>query len=439
MFKKLLFLSAIGISGMVFSQNTVKDKMFNYLDSLFVHHKVMGSFALAENNNPTFIKVVGFADVEKNQKANVNTQYRIGSISKTFTAVLVMKAVEEKKISLDKKLSDFYPEIPNADKITIGNLLQHRTGIHNLTDEAEFLQYYTQPHTGNDLVNIIKKYKSDFAPGSKYEYSNSNFILLGLILEKIYKKPYAELIKNKIAKPLKLTLTGVGGKIDTSKNQAKSYQYSGGSYIAAPETDMSVPIGAGNIVSTPRELLTFILGLEQGKLITKENVDKMKHFIDDYGYGLVKFQFEKYTGFGHNGAIDGFRSELIYFPELKTAVSFTVNQQDVDSDEIFSRMMAVATGKDFEIPNFQTISIPEDDLQKFIGNYASPGVPLKINIFIQDKKLMAQATGQSAFPLDATSATSFKFDMAGIVINFHPEKKQFDIIQSGMKTTFTKE
>ena len=227
MLKKLIVFSIFGFSGMFFSQNTLKDKMSDYLDSLFVHHKVMGSFAMAEDNRPNFIKVVGFADAEKNQKANVNTQYRIGSISKTFTAVLVMKAVEEKKITLDKKLSDFYPEIPNADKITIEHLLQHRTGIHNLTDEAEFLQYYTRYHTGNDLVNIIKKYKSDFEPGSKYEYSNSNFILLGLILEKIYKKPYAELIKDKIARPLKLTLTGVGGKIDTSKNQAKSYQYSG--------------------------------------------------------------------------------------------------------------------------------------------------------------------------------------------------------------------
>ena len=195
MFKKLLFLSAIGISGMVFSQNTVKNKMSDYLDSLFVHHKIMGSFALAEDNRPTFIKVVGFADAEKGQKANVNTQYRVGSISKTFTAILIMQAVEDKKISLDKKLSDFYPDIPNADKITIEHLLQHRTGIHNLTDEGEYLQYNTKPQTETGLINIIKKYKSDFEPGSRHEYSNSNYILLGFILEKIYKKSYAELVE----------------------------------------------------------------------------------------------------------------------------------------------------------------------------------------------------------------------------------------------------
>jgi len=439
MFKKLIFLSAISISTAAFSQNNVKEKLGNYIDSLFVHHKIMGSFAFAENNQPTFIKVVGFSDTEKKQKANMNTQYRIGSISKTFTAVLIMKAVEDKKISLDKKLSDFYPEIPNADKITIENLLQHRTGIHNLTDEVEFAGYYTKPQTETDLINIIKKYTSDFEPGSKHEYSNSNYILLGFILEKVYKKSYAELIKDKIAKPLKLTLTEAGGKINTSKNQAQSYQYVNGKYHILPETDMSVPIGAGNIISTPTELLKFILGLEQGKLIKKENLDKMRNFIDDYGYGLVKFPYDKSSGFGHNGAIDGFGSALFYFPDLKVAASYIVNQGGIDADEIFDKMMLTATGKDFEMPSFKTLEISEVQLQKLVGNYSSPGFPLKINIFIQDKKLMAQATGQDSFPLEATSETSFKFDISGIVINFRPEKKQFDLIQAGTTNTFTKE
>ncbi|MCE3076446.1 serine hydrolase domain-containing protein [Chryseobacterium gwangjuense] len=439
MLKKLLFLSAIGVSSVAFSQQNIKEKLGNYFDSLSVHHKVMGSFAFAENDRPTFVKVIGFSDAEKKQKANVNTQYRIGSISKTFTAVLVMKAVEEKKISLDQKLSEFYPEVPNANKITIENLLQHRTGIHNLTNEAEYWQYNTKPQTESSLVNIIKKYKSDFEPGSKHEYSNSNYILLGFILEKVYKKTYAELIKAKITKPLKLTLTEVGGKIDTSKDQAKSYQFTNGKYEISNETDMSIPIGAGNIISTPRDLLTFILGLEQGKLIKKESLEKMKTFVDNYGYGLVKVPFGKYWGFGHTGGIDNFRSALFYFPDIKTAVSFTTNQADMDTNEISIKMMETATGKDFEMPNFKTLEISETELQKFVGNYVCRDFPLKINIFIEDKKLMAQATGQGAFPLEATSNTSFKFDTAGIVIDFYPAKKQFIITQRGTKNTFTKE
>ncbi|MBB6370792.1 serine hydrolase domain-containing protein [Chryseobacterium shigense] len=439
MLKKLILLSVISISGTVFSQNNVREKLGNYLDSLFVHHKVMGSFAFADNDKPAFLKVTGFSDAESKQKANMNTQYRVGSISKTFTAVLVMKAAEEKKLSLNRKLSDFYPEIPNADKITIENLLQHRTGIHSLTNEPEYWQYNTKFQTESDLINIIKKYKSDFEPASKYEYSNSNYILLGLILEKVYKKTYAELIKDKIAKPLQLKLTEAGGKIDPAKNQARSYQYINGNYHVSPETDMSIPIGAGNIISTPTELLKFILGLENGKLIKKESLDKMKNFIDDYGYGLVKVPFEQYTGFGHTGGIDKFSSALFYFPDLKIAVGFSTNQSDMDTNEISIKMVETVMGKDFQMPGFKTLELPEAELQKFTGTYSTPNIPLKINIFIKEKKLMAQATGQDEFPLEATSDTSFKFEKAGVVIDFYPAKKQFVIIQGGKKNTFTKE
>ena len=439
MLKKLFLLSAIGLNSIAFSQTSVKEKMGNYLYSLYAHHKVMGSFAFAENDRPTFIKVVGFADAGKQQKANVDTQYRIGSISKTFTAVLIMKSVEEKKITLDRKLSDFYPEIPNASKITIENLLQHRSGIHNLTDEAEYLQYNTKPQTESNLIGIIKKFNNDFEPGSKYEYSNSNYILLGFILEKIYKKPYAELIRSKITKPLKLTFTEVGGPIDISKNQAKSYKCTNGTYQASDETDMSIPIGAGNMISTPRDLLNFILALEQGKLVKKQSLEKMKTFTDGYGFGLTKVPFGKYWGYGHNGGIDEFRSVLYYFPDLKIAAAFSVNQSDMNINEISVKLLETAAGHDFEMPDFKTFNIAESELQKFAGKYASPGIPVKFNIFIQDNKLMAQATGQGAFPLDAVSGTKFKFDPAGITVEFFPEKNQFVIMQGGEKDTFTKE
>ncbi|GEN76535.1 serine hydrolase domain-containing protein [Chryseobacterium hagamense] len=439
MLKKLLFLSAVGISAIVFSQNGIKEKLGNYLDSLYVHHKVMGSFALAENDRPTFIKVVGFADAAKQQKANVDTQYRIGSISKTFTAVLVMKAVEEKKIGLGNKLSDFYPEIPNAARITIEQLLQHRSGIHNLTDDPEYLQYNTKPQTESSLIASIKKFSSDFEPGTKYGYSNSNYILLGFILEKVYKKPYAELVRSKIAKPLKLTLTEAGGKIDPSKNQAESYHYINGKYQASSETDMSIPVGAGNIISTPRELLGFMLGLEQGKLIRKESFEKMKTFTDGYGYGLTKIPFGTYWGYGHNGGIDEFRSALFYFPDLKIAAAFTVNQSDMEVNDLLIHLLETAAGHDFEMPGFKTFHIAENELQKLTGKYASPGIPVKFDIFVRDKTLMAQASGQGEFPLEPVSDMEFRFAPAGITVKFFPEKKQFAIMQGGRKDLFTKE
>lgn len=439
MLKKLFFLSLVSISSVVFSQNQSRQKLMDFLDSLNVHHKVMGSFAFAYKDQPTFLKVIGFSDAEKQKNANMNTQYRIGSISKTFTAVLIMKAIEDKKLSLNTKLSDFYPEIENANKISIEQLLQHRTGIHNLTDDKEYWTYNTKPQTESSLISIIKKYKSDFNPGIKYEYSNSNYILLGYILEKVYHTTYAQLIQNKIARPLKLTLTEVGGKIDASKNQAFSYNYEGGKYDTWEETDMSIPIGAGNLISTPMELLKFIIGLENGKVITKTSLKEMKNYIDNYGFGLTKVPFGESWGFGHNGGIDQFRSVLYYFPDLKVAISFITNQSSFDNNDISIKMIKAALGQNFEIPKFNDVVVSKDILKKYEGNYKTKDFPLDIKIFVENGQLKAQATGQSAFSLEAVSENEFKFDMAGIKIKFNAEINTMDFSQGSNKFTFKKQ
>ncbi|MCJ7932834.1 MAG: beta-lactamase family protein [Chryseobacterium sp.] len=439
MIRKVCFLLAVSISTTAFSQNRVREKLGDYLDSLYVHHNVMGSFAFTDGKNPSFLKVTGFADAAKQQKANMNTQYRIGSVSKMFTAVLIMKAVEEKKLSLNSKLSQFYPQIEKASTITIENLLQHRSGIHNLTNEKEYWTYNTTPQTENSLVAIIQQYKSDFVPGIRYEYSNSNYILLSFILEKIYHKSYADLIQQKIAGPLQLALTKVGGKIDPARNQALSYQYSNGSCQPWQETDMSVPMGAGNLISTPTELLKFITALESGKLVSKNSLVQMKGFIDNYGYGIVKVPFGEHSGYGHNGGIDQFRSVLYYFPGLKVAVSSITNQSDYDNNEISIKMIETALGKDFTMPDFKKISVAVDILKHYEGLYKTSSFPLAIKIFIEDGKLKGQADGQDAFPLEAVSENEFKFQAAGIKLKFNAEKQSMDFSQGAEHLIFKKQ
>lgn len=439
MFKKIFFSVSVGVFSLGFAQNINTQKLDDYFKALDENHKVMGSFAIADKGKIIYTKTIGFSDVESKRKADINTRYRVGSITKTFTAVLVMKAVEDKKLALDTKLSRFFPNIKNADKIKIEDLLNHRSGIHNFTDDNLYLTYYTQPITEEKLVSIIEKAGSDFEPGSQFQYSNSNYALLAYILEKVYKKTYSELIEKFITKPLNLKYTQVGGKIDVSGNIANSYTYEGNAYIKSPETDMSVPSGAGAIISTPSDLIAFMNGLTAGKLISKESFEKMKQFKDSYGFGLVELPFSEKRGFGHNGGIDAFQSALYYFPDGEKSFSMITNQTSYDNNNISIAALSAAYGQDFAIPGFTIITISEDELQQFAGTYASPEIPLKINIFIKDKTLMAQATGQGAFPLEATSKTSFKFDMAGIVIDFDPAKKQFVITQGSHKTTFTKE
>lgn len=209
-----------------------------------------------KNGEIIYTKSIGFADIENNVKADESSKYRIGSISKTFTTILVLKAIENKKIGLTQTIDKYFPTIKNAKEITIKHLLSHRSGIHNFTGDKNYLTWNTQPKTEKEMVEIIATAGSDFQPDSKAEYSNSNFVLLSYILEKTFKKSYAELLQEYIVKPIGLTNTYLGGKINPSKNECRSYSFSDDGKLE-PETDISIPLGAGGIVSTPSDLTKF--------------------------------------------------------------------------------------------------------------------------------------------------------------------------------------
>lgn len=270
------------------SQNIDKARLDAYFDKLEQNDKFMGSVAVSRNGEIIYTRSVGFADVENKLKADENSKYRIGSISKTFTTVLVMKAVEGKKLNLDQTIDKYFPEIKNAGKITVANLLHHRSGIHSFTDDKEYLTWNTEPKTEKELLDIIIKGGSDFEPDSKSAYSNSNFVLLTFIVEKSLGKPYKVLVDELIAKPAGLKNTALGGKINTGKNECKSYKFMGQWNIES-ETDISVPLGAGGIVSTPTDLVKFSDALFSGKLVSKESLEQMQTINGQYGMGLSKY------------------------------------------------------------------------------------------------------------------------------------------------------
>jgi D-alanyl-D-alanine carboxypeptidase len=427
------FLSQISIA-----QDLDKAKLDNYFNALEANSKFMGSVAVSQNGKIIYKKSVGFSDFENNIKADGNTKYRIGSISKTFTSVLVLKAIEEKKITLNQSIDKFFPTVKNADKITVKHLLSHRSGIHSFTNDEDYLTWNTQPKTENEMVKIIADRGSDFEPDSKAEYSNSNFVLLTYILEKTFRKSYADLISTYIAKPLKLTNTYLGNKINTNKNESNSYRYTG-SWNIESETDMSIPLGAGGIISTPADLVKFSDALFSGKLLKKESLDLMNTFNDNYGFGLFQIPFYDKKGFGHSGGIDGFSSIFSYFPEGKVSYAMTSNGTNFDSNNISIAVLSAVFNKPYDIPEFSVSTIKAEDLDKYLGVYSSPQIPLKIKITKENNSLFAQATGQPSFMLETSGKDTFKFDQAGVVLEFNPTKSSMVLKQGGGQFTFTKE
>lgn len=432
----LLILTFIQIG---FAQmNFDKTKLDNYFSTLEKNNKFMGSVAVSKNGEVIYTKAIGFADVENNVKATENSKYRIGSITKSFTAVLVLKAVEQKKLDLNQTIDKWFPTIKNANQITIKHLLLHRSGIHNFTDNEDYLTWYTQPKTEKEMIKIIAKGGSDFAPDSKAEYSNSNYWLLAYILEKTFKKSYSELLQEFIVKPLSLTNTYVFGKINPTNNECKSYRYLG-TWKVEPETDFTIPLGAGAIASTPTDLTKFADALFGGKLLTNQSLEIMKSIKDGYGMGLFKISFYKNIGYGHQGEIDGFSSIYIHFPEDNISYVLSSNGTNMVINDISIIVLSAVYNRPYEIPEFKTIILTSEELDKYVGVYFSQEVPLKITITKEGNTLIAQGTKQPAFPLEATEKDKFKFDQAGVKLEFNTIDKTMILFQGGKQFKFTKE
>ncbi|WP_375578635.1 serine hydrolase domain-containing protein [Marivirga tractuosa] len=434
-----ILLITIAAAQLGYPQNIDTNKLDEYFNTLDSHDQFMGSIAILKEGEIIYNKQTGFCDIDTDQKPNENSKYQIGSISKTFTAVLVFKAIEEGKLSLSQTIDTFFPTIENAGKITISHLLSHRSGIHNYTDnKKEYLSYHTDPKTEKEMVEIIAGGGSDFEPDSKAAYSNSNYVLLSYILEKIYEKPFAKILEDEITSPLKLKNTHFGGKIKVENNECYAYSLDR-NWNKMDETDSSIDMGAGGIVSTPTDLVRFAEALFTNKIISAENVEMMKTIQDKFGMGLFEIQYYDKVSFGHNGEIDGFISVFRYFPDENYAFAITSNGGNYSMNSVAVTIVNSLFNKHYDIPEFRTYEPKSKELKQYLGQYSSETFPVQLTVTKSGKQLFIQATGDSKMSLQATAKGEFKYEPAGISIEFMTEKQQMKITQGGKTNILNKE
>ena len=395
--------------------------------------------AISSNGTVVYQNAFGYRQIKGGAKtpATFKTKYRIGSITKMFTATMIFQLIEEGKLSLATPLSTYYPQLPNASKITIGEMLDHRSGLHNFTKDSLYAIYMGQPKTEAEMVSIFEKEKPDFEPDTRADYSNTNFVLLGYIIEKITGKPYAEELQTRIASKIGLTDTYYGGKANPSNNEAYSYIFID-QWKQMPETDMSIPGGAGAIISTATDLVKFIEALFGGDLISKNSLEQMKMMKDDYGMAMFKMPFADKVSYGHNGGMDGFTSILCYFPDEKLAMAYVSNGMGYSSNDVMLGASNIYFNKPFIIPDFKTIQLKTEDLDKYLGNYSSTAIPLKIAITKNNATLMGQVAGQTAYPYEPVGRDKFVFLAFGVSLEFEPAKNSFTLLQGGKTYYFTK-
>ncbi|RDH44453.1 serine hydrolase domain-containing protein [Zooshikella ganghwensis] len=435
----------VSIPSMANMTDENKQKLDTYLTILDKYNKAMLSVAIYHEDQLTYSHTIGKLDVKKNIPLQADSRFRIGSLTKSFTAVLVMKAVEQGKLSLTQHLADYFPQFPRGKDISLEQLLAHTSGLYNFTDAPEYLSSMTQPTSQDALFAKMASYPLDFEPGTKTRYSNTNYVLLGLILEKAYGVTYGELLARQITKPFGLEHTYVGKKINTEKGEALSFKFNE-YWEPSPETDMSIPLGAGAIVSTANDINYFYQQLFKNKIVTKASLKMMKPNNTHIGKGLMSFSFHEKTFLGHNGSIDGFNAIAGYYNEDKMSFVVLSNATNTPFNDILTAVLSAYFNKNFDIPDFtlKPIDLQADQLTAFTGKYQSRMIPRDIQIFVQNDKLYAQPSGRSSFSLQAYPGDEFRFDSAGIIIRFNRisdtqrEVKGFTLFEGDGQFDFTR-
>lgn len=332
----LLLLSFYSLFGQIHQRDKL-DAIFNTLETT---DQAMGGISIYENGNEIYKKSFGYANREQKNKSKSTTQYRIGSVTKMYTAVVIIQLVEEGKLTMDTTLDAFFPKLPNATKITVKNLLKHQSGLFNITEDEDFTTWMLQPQSKVKMIDRMVKNGVIFDPGTDTSYCNTNYILLAYIAEEATGKSFYTIVQDKLVKPLQLKRTRVGTEMPKGVEEAVSYQRANGEWeLVTQYTDMSAPTGAGAIVSIPSEVNMFTSALYGGDLISKSSYEQMTDVSTGMGMGLGGMPIMGMQAYGMSGQIDGFKSLAIFFPEKKTSITLISNGYETSLQEVMMQVL----------------------------------------------------------------------------------------------------
>lgn len=309
------------------------EKLSRYIDFFTQKQKGIGSISIFKNGKEIYSKNFGQYMLPI-KKYDENTGYQVGSVTKLFLSTMIMQEVEKGKLSLSDKLSKFYPNLPNAEKITLENMLNHTSGLGDYVGKtAEWLTKETIKE--RVVLDTITKQGVLFQPNEKVKYSNSAYYLLCKILEKINKKPFNVLLKERITK--KLGLKHTFSVLDNPKNIFTSYQLVDGKRVQIKEFNFNNVLGAGDITSTAQDLNLFVQALFSGKLVKKETLEIMHPKNGKtFGLGMMHIPFYNISYYGHGGTTLGTDSTMAYNLEDDIAISVIINGRGLDSSKEFN-------------------------------------------------------------------------------------------------------
>ncbi len=387
----------------------ISAKLDEYMTALTKEGRFSGSVLAARGGRVLLAKGYALANVELDVPNTAETKFRLGSVTKQFTAMAIMQLQEKGKLSVEDPVCKYVPECPEAWRaITIHNLLTHTSGIPNFTS---FPDYVRTMHERSPVAATIERFKGkplDFPAGEKFQYSNSGYILLGYILEKVAGQEYAEYLQQNIFGPLKMANTGYDTFSAVLRNRASGYSRRGGNLVNAAYLDMTIPHAAGALYSTVHDLYLWDQALYTDKLVSKASLDRIfTPFKGGYAYGwMVSTRFNRKL-ISHGGGINGFATTIDRYPDDRACVIVLTNIEGSSVAPAARDLAAILFGENYRVPGTRKqIKVDPNVYDAYAGRYElAPNFILTVTR--RGDRLITQATGQPEVEIFPESKTVF--------------------------------
>ena len=333
----------------------VSRKADEYLRAMTENGKFSGSVLIARGSEVLHRAGYGLADREHGVPNTVTTKFRLGSISKQFTAMAVMLLEGQGRLSVHVPISQYLPYSPEHWKgITVHHLLNHSAGLGNLAGIQGIQETKARlPLSVRELVETFRETALEFQPGSQYRYSNSGYFLLGDIIERVAGVSYEDFLNHHIFGPLGMADSGYDHYQTILTNRATGYCRQGGQWVRASYLDMGFPYAAGALYSTAEDLFLWDQALHAGRLISASAHTRMTTItplVSSYGYGLEMGQMHNRRTVSHAGGINGFRANFVRFPDEPACVVVLSNSEEADFFGATKALVAILFGADYEPP-----------------------------------------------------------------------------------------
>ena len=377
------------------------------------------SIAVTRGRDTLVMKGYGMADVENEVPATAQTVYRIGSVTKQFTSVAAMQLVEQGKLSLDDDVTKYVPNAPtHGRRVLVRHLLNHTSGIPSYTDVGpSFGRVMRLDLSKDSLIATVKDDSLQFEPGSHFYYNNTGYFLLGMVIERVTGKPYGDYLRDVLFAPNGLTSSVYCSTMPLIKRRARGYEGRPAGLVNADYISMDLPYAAGSLCSSVGDLVAWTRLLHSGKLVNASSFASMTTPVKltsgrpmQYGFGLFMDTLGTHRRIHHGGGINGFISELAYYPDDSLTVVVLSNTVPAPSEQVADNLARVAFGMPF-LPERPTppadLPIPADEIARLSGNYKvtwPDGSKRNARIYANGEQLMLQIENQPALRMMKQSA-----------------------------------